>query len=94
MSDPFSRYANATPLVMEGPDGTPVRYLDRRVLRAYQAPVLARVTVQDGDRLDTLAARWLGNAEVWWRIADASHALHPADVVAEPGSVVVVPVPE
>ena len=33
-----------------------------------------------GDRLDLLAARLLGDAELWWRIADANPELDPEEL--------------
>ena len=93
MDDPNSRYARSAQLTYTRPDGRDVPYLERRFLPAPGADALITVTVAAGDRLDQLAARWLGNAEAWWTIADAANVLHPADAVAHVGEPLVVPVP-
>lgn len=72
-----------------------VRYLRRRASPAQPTvPPLALHRVADDDRLDLLAARYLGDPLAAWRIADANAALDPFAVTATPGDVVVVPTPE
>ena len=80
---------DATPTTRE------VRYLRRRQPPAAPTqPPVARHRVADDDRLDLLAARYLGDPLAAWRIADANAALDPLAVTATPGDVVVVPTPE
>ena len=55
--------------------------------------ILGEITVADGDRLDLISARALGNAEQFWQIADASNALNPNEL-EQPGQVLRVPFPE
>ncbi len=43
-----------------------------------------------GDRLDTIAARTLGDPLLFWRLADASGAMNPDDL-ERPGTLLVVP---
>lgn len=96
MVDPTSRYAAASqePLRWVDAQGREIRYLSRRFLApADSFEVLAEVTVQGGERLDLVAARTLGSAEAWWRVADANEALDPATLTAEPGARLRVPVP-
>ncbi len=50
--------------------------------------------VNDGDRLDSLAFRYLGDAEQWWRIADANPALDPRDLTSVPGNRIRITLPE
>ena len=52
--------------------------------RALVFELLAEVTVQGGDRLDLIAARTLGSADAWWRIADANETLDPAALTSPP----------
>lgn len=82
--------------VTEGRPATrEVRYLRRRQPPSPPTqPPLARHRVADGDRLDLIAARYLGDPLASWRIADANAALDPVAVTATPGDVVVVPTPE
>ncbi|MGV8965780.1 MAG: hypothetical protein ACOH2F_05830 [Cellulomonas sp.] len=72
-----------------------VRYLRRRQPPpAPTQPPIALHRVADDDRLDLVAARYLGDPLAAWRIADANAALDPLAVTATPGDVVVVPTPE
>jgi hypothetical protein len=96
MIDPTSRYAALaqTPLVFTDPQGREIRYVPRRFLLPVDAyEVLAEVRVQGNDRLDLVATRTLGSADAWWRVADANEALDPAELTAQPGVPVRVPVP-
>lgn len=96
MVDPTSRYAalSAAPLLFTDPQGREIRYVPRRFLApADSFELLAEVVVQGGDRLDLVAARTLGSAEAWWRVADANEVIDPAALTAEPGARLRVPVP-
>lgn len=96
MVDPTSRHAASgqAPLLWVDAQGREIRYLERRFLApADSFEVLAEVRVQSGERLDLIAARTLGSAEAWWRVADANEAIDPATLVAEPGAHLRVPVP-
>jgi hypothetical protein len=86
----------ATTTVPDGEGGVrEVRYLRRRRAPAHATqPPLARHRVADDDRLDLVAARYLGDPLASWRIADANSALDPQAVTATAGDVVVVPTPE
>lgn len=46
-------------------------------------------TVVDGDRLDLLAHRYLGRADLWWIICDYNDIFFPLEL--EPGSVLRIP---
>lgn len=95
MFDPTSRYANLETLVHVAPDGSEVPYASRRFLPAAdELPLLAEATVGDGERLDQIAGRTLGETTQWWRIADASNAVEPPELVAEAGRKLRVPVPQ
>ena len=86
MTSPNSRYADAPTAIHALPDGREVVYLRRRFLPDPHA--LARLgvhTVVAGDRLDLVAARWLGDPELWWRVADANVAQDPAALTDTPG---------
>lgn len=94
MFDPHSRYAAIGRAVLVTPDGREITYVQRRFLpRGGSLPLLTEVTVSDGDRLDLVAARTLGQADQGWRVADANDALHPRDLLV-PGRVLRVPVPQ
>jgi hypothetical protein len=90
-----SRYYLLETAQMTTPDGRTVSYKRRRFLpQSSSMPLLVEVTVAQGDRLDLITARTLGDPEQFWRVCDANDAMDPFDLVAEPGRVVRVPVPQ
>jgi hypothetical protein len=44
-----------------------------------------------GDRLDNLAARFLGDPILFWMLADANGAEDANDLTSEPGRVILIP---
>lgn len=95
MFKPSSRYYEIENAVHVTADGREITYKKRRFLpRPETMPLLTEVTLKQGDRLDLIAARTLGDAEQSWRIADANNAMHPEDLTAEPGRVLRVAVPQ
>jgi hypothetical protein len=52
------------------------------------------VTIVDGDRLDNLAARYLGDPEQSWRLCDANRAMQPEALVAYVGATLAITLPE
>jgi len=95
MFDPNSRYYNLPNAIYDDGTGRRIAYKRRRFLPQGDAmPVLARVVVLDGDRLDLIAARTIGAPEQFWRIADANNALNPFDLTAEIGAVLNVAQPQ
>jgi hypothetical protein len=94
MFEPNSRYYNLETATYTTPEGEQKPYKRRRFLpRGEDLPLLAEVTVTEGDRLDNLTARTLGDPEAFWRIADANNAMNPDDLTAEPGKSIRVPIP-
>ncbi len=95
MFAPDSRYYAIEDAVFVAADGREISYKKRRFLpRGEQLPKLTDLTVKQGDTLDYLAATTLGDAEHSWRIADANDAMNPRDLVATPGRMLKVPVPQ
>lgn len=84
---PNSRYAGTTIRTLDRGDGRPpVAFLGLRLLpQPAQLGVLGEHPVVGGDRLDVLAGRYLGDPELWWRIADANVAAHPDELTATVG---------
>lgn len=94
MFEPDSRYAAIGNAILVTPEGREITYTKRRFLpQGGSLPLLTEVTVTDGDRLDLIAARTLGQANQGWRIADANDALHPRELL-QPARVLRVPVPQ
>ncbi len=90
-----SRYFNLETVRLTLPDGREAVYKRRRFLpQGSTRPLLAEVAVSQGDRLDLITARTLGDPEHFWRVADANDAMSPFELTAEAGRVLRVPVPQ
>ncbi len=76
---PTSRYADVGIDAWDRGDGAPpVPFLRMRLCpRPERFTLLYELRVASGDRRDLLAARHLGEAELWWRLADANGVLDP-----------------
>jgi hypothetical protein len=91
---PTSRYHGVEIEKLEAVEGEPVVYLARRfVPQTDRFAVLQEYTVVQGDRLDLIAFRHLGDPEQFWRLCDANGVLRP-DELEEPGRVVRITLPE
>lgn len=92
---PASRYYNLPVKSRTRPDGRTVTFLARRFpLDPDRMRVIGEHRVTDSDRLDRLAASYLGDPTLFWLICDANLALDPDEVLAEPGMRVVIAIPE
>ena len=96
--DPFppsSRYHGIGVVVKDMPDGRQVTYVRRRfVPQPERFELLQEHAVSQGDRLDAIAARYLGDPEQFWRIADANRAMRPDALTAEIGRRLRITMPE
>lgn len=79
---PTSRYAHVGVDAWDpGTGEPPVPFLRRRLCpRPDRFALLYEVRLVEGDRRDVLGARHVGDAELWWRLADANGALDPRDL--------------
>jgi hypothetical protein len=76
-----SRYHGLEMATIERPDGTTIVYVRRRFIpQPDQYALLQEHTVVQGERLDTITARYLGDPEQFWRICDANAALTPEEL--------------
>jgi hypothetical protein len=95
MFDYTSRYYPLDMVSFILPDGREVRYVRRRFLpQGETMPLLAEVTVAEGDRLDVITFRSLGDPLHFWRVCDANNAMNPIDLTAEIGRKLRVAVPQ
>jgi hypothetical protein len=95
MFDFQSRYAAIETAQAKAADGRVVTYVRRRFLpRPTDLSRFAQVTVVEGDRLDLVAGRVLGDPEQFWRICDGNDTLRPQDLTATPGRVLDVVLPQ
>ena len=94
MFEPTSRYATIETATLKTAGGDLIAYKRRRFPpRGEDLRLLVEATVAEGDRLDLIAARILGDPEQFWRIVDANDALNPFDL-EQPGDTLRVPIPE
>ncbi len=98
MFEQTSRYydVETAQLGVQRPDGTDrlLPYKRRRFVPPSEGmTTLLEHTVAEGDRLDNLAARYVGDPEEFWRICDANDALRPEELTEEPGRSVRISVP-
>jgi hypothetical protein len=92
--EPSSRYFALETVTIEVA-GRVVSYKRRRFLpRGEDMTTLVEITTSEGDRLDLMAARTLGDPEQFWRICDANDAMNPFELAAEPNHVLKIPVPQ
>ena len=92
-----SRYYGSSTLTYITPDGQTVSYLARRIVPQPGAPnfaTIAQHTVRQGDRLDLIAAKYLGDPLMFWLICDANGAIEPEKLVETPGTVVNITTPQ
>ncbi len=94
MFQPTSRYYSIETVTITASDGRVIAYKRRRFLpQSDTLATLAELTVAQGDRLDVITARTLGDAEQFWRVCDANQALDPFELTAEIGSTLRIPIP-
>ena len=90
-----SRYVDIATTKLVLPDGTEITYLTRRFVPPPERfALLQRYQVTEGDRLDNLAARFLGDPEQFWRICDANGAMRPDALTEEPGRILRITLPD
>jgi hypothetical protein len=91
---PSSRYAGIETAKIEI-DGETISYVRRRFLpQPESVAVIAEHTVTQGERLDHIAARYLGDPELFWRICDANRAGRPQELTETVGRRLVITLPE
>lgn len=92
--DATSRYARLATATFETSDRRVIAYVRRRFLpRGRTLRELVEVTLGDGDRLDLVSARTIGDPLQFWRVCDANDAMNPFDLEAA-GTTLKVPTPE
>ncbi len=92
---PTSRYYNIDTTTLETPDGRTVIYLKRRFVPPPERfSLLQEYVVVQGDRLDNITARYLGDPEQFWRICDANGAMRPDELTEEIGRRLRITLPE
>jgi nucleoid-associated protein YgaU len=92
---PESRYHGIATAQWTQPDGSVVAYLKRRFVPPVEHfSVLQEHRVTEGDRLDNLATRYLGDPTQYWRLCDANGAVRPDELTETAGSTLRITLPE
>lgn len=92
---PTSRYFGLETKILERLDGTKVAYLGRRLVPSpARFATLSFHVVLQGERPDNVTARFLGDPEQFWRLADSNGVLHPNELTARIGSRIRITLPE
>jgi base plate wedge protein 53 len=91
-TNPSSRYYGAAVEFYTEANGVQVAYLQRRIIpqaSIYTSP--QTYAISDGDRLDNLAYKFLGDPILYWMICDANSAVDPNQLTATPGYSIQIP---
>ena len=88
---PTSRYAQTETAQLVTATGQKIVYLRRRFLPQTVPPTQAIHRVVEGDRIDNLTAKYLGDPEQFWRVCDANRVMHPDETTAEIGRLLEIP---
>jgi hypothetical protein len=92
---PTSRYYATGIAHLERTSGERIAYLKRRFLPSPERLVVVQQhPVAQGDRLDNLAALYLGDPELFWRLCDANGAIRPDELIERIGRRIVIALPE
>lgn len=92
-----SRYHGFSVLQYATEEGESVPYLARRIVPQPGTPNYAtvnRYSVQQNDRLDLIAAKYLGDPLMAWLLCDANGAYSPDELVAVVGRVISITTPQ
>ena len=90
-----SRYYGVDTETLTEADGTIIVYLKRRFLPSTDSFQLLQLhTVTQRERLDNIAAKFLGDPELFWRIADANGAMRPEELVETVGRRIKITLPQ
>jgi hypothetical protein len=92
---PDSRYHGIAVAHWERPDGQSTAYVRRRIVPPPDRFATLRLhTVANGDRLDNLAAVYLGDPQQYWRLCDANGAMRPDELIEMIGRALRITLPE
>lgn len=87
---PTSRYHALPTASLIDAEGREIAYAHRRFLPRPGGDGIEH-TVTQGDRLDNVTARTLGDPELFWRLCDANGATRPAELTETVGRKLKIP---
>jgi hypothetical protein len=92
---PTSRYNGLSIVTLTTADGRTISYVARRILPATDSfATLQLYAVTQGERLDNITARFLGDPQQYWRICDANGAMRPEDLTERIGRILRITLPQ
>ena len=92
---PNSRYHGIPVKTFKSDTGEEIAYLSRRFVPPPERfALLQKHTIKEGDRLDLLAARYIGDPERYWQLCDANGVIRPAELIENPGRSIRITLPE
>ena len=98
MFDRTSRYYKVPTATtgVTGGDGVTrtVRYVQRRIIPpADDGLTLMEHTITEGERIDLLAARYLGDPTQFWQFCDVNNVLRPEELTEQIGRTITITLP-
>ena len=91
---PTSRYYGIAMGTIVEDDRAIIYVLRRFVPQPEQFQVLQTHTVIQGERLDNIAAQYLGDPTLFWRICDANNAMRPSELTRTLGRLLRLTLPQ
>ncbi|MGE5217813.1 MAG: LysM domain-containing protein [Chloroflexota bacterium] len=92
---PNSRYQGIGTAKLTLADGRAIVFLKRRFVPAPEEFALIQEhSVIQGDRLDNVTAKYLGDPEQFWRLCDANGAIRPDELTETIGAKVRITLPQ
>ncbi|HEY3757410.1 MAG TPA: hypothetical protein VGL42_14760 [Opitutaceae bacterium] len=94
---PDSRYYGSSTLTYTDANGQTITYLAPRYVPQPGNPnysTTAQHTVKSADRLDLVAATYLGDPLLFWVLCDANGAIDPNELLQTPGATVNITLPQ
>jgi hypothetical protein len=89
-----SRYYGVDTNTFTTPAGKIIQHLQRRFIPPPEDfALLQNYTVVQGDRLDNIAAKYVGDPERFWQIADANAAMAPEELTEIVGRILRITLP-
>ena len=93
--DITSRYYSVETAELTLIAGRIARYVRRRFIgQPSNFETLTHHSVVQGDRIDNVAAQYLGDPQQYWRICDANAVLRPEELTDTPGRRIRITLPE
>jgi hypothetical protein len=99
MFESTSRYANVKTATLTVTDEEGRKRVIAYKLRRFVPPASSMTellvhTVVQGDRLDNITARYLGDPTQFWRVCDANTILDPAELTDKIGRAITIALPK